>query len=84
MCEKCIDGYLVNEEGTCVKQICKEIFCLKCQVDETSTGNLELCTHCEYPYYVIEGKCELSCPAKYYNEEPIRKCVPKMSRDVNE
>ena len=42
-----------------------------------------MCTLCEYPYYTMEGTCQLSCPTKY-REGENRECLPSLERAILE
>ena len=40
------------------------------------------CEKCEYPYYTLDGRCELSCP-RFYKEEYPRRCEPEYVRNAD-
>ena len=60
VCYACNFGYLLKENGSCQMQFCDELFCLECGVSKSNP-----CLKCVHPYYVLEGKCELSCLENY-------------------
>ncbi len=55
MCSLCEFGWLLTKMRKCVRKTCVAEYCVVCDKDE-------LCTECEYPFVVLEGTCELTCP----------------------